>query len=318
MQTAFLGGLNLNPHSMAAPGHAGAGENHDVYLEISGPSVVDVHHNFVQRWNEASERLAADGMCGPRSASQLTFPMTIAKEKGTSLVQIQRTIHRGRYRDGAAAPLAATFDIGCGEQTIFTQYIAALRAARNAIYIENQYVEVPEIVAELDAALTRGVDVVLLVPAAPDHTPTAYDAADRRAFFEARAALGRFANFTLAGIAGQAADGLRSPVYVHSKLAIVDDAWATVGSCNLHRFSLFGNGEMNASIWCREAVKRMRTELFREYLDIDTSALGARDALQAFRSIARENRRKLVSGERDWQGLAFGLDVASYGKRKQL
>jgi phosphatidylserine/phosphatidylglycerophosphate/cardiolipin synthase-like enzyme len=99
---------------------------------------------------------------------------------------------------------------------------------------------------------------------------------------------------------------------------IVDDAWATLGSCNLHRFSLFGNGEMNAAIWCREAVTAMRVALFREHLDLDSSVLGCRDALQMFRRVAQDNRRKLAKGERDWQGLAFTLDVAAYGKRRQL
>ena len=53
-ECCLVGGINLNPHSMVAPGHRGEGQNHDAYLELSGPSVVDVHHNFVQRWNEAS------------------------------------------------------------------------------------------------------------------------------------------------------------------------------------------------------------------------------------------------------------------------
>lgn len=29
---------------------------------------------------------------------------------------------------------------------------------------------------------------------------------------------------------------------------LVDDAWATIGSCNLHSSSLFGKIEMNASL----------------------------------------------------------------------
>ena len=62
---AFVGGINLNPHSVVAPGHRGAEHNHDMYLEISGSAVTDVHHNFVQRWNEASERDEADGRWGP-------------------------------------------------------------------------------------------------------------------------------------------------------------------------------------------------------------------------------------------------------------
>jgi phosphatidylserine/phosphatidylglycerophosphate/cardiolipin synthase-like enzyme len=104
----------------------------------------------------------------------------------------------------------------------------------------------------------------------------------------------------------------------HSKLMIVDDRWATVGSCNLHRFSLFGNGEMNAAIWCPETAVGLRVALFREHLDIDTSALGCREALQTFRSVAQDNRRRLTSGEPDWQGIAFSLDVQTYGKRTPL
>ena len=317
-QTSFVGGINLNPNSMVAPGHAGEGQNHDVYLELSGPSAVDVQHNFVQRWNEASERDAMDGLCGAQAACPLPFPTTIPKQGGPSLVQIQRTVPGGRYCDGTAAPAAACFDIGAGEQTIAAQYIAALRGARSAIYIENQYVEVPEIVAELDRALARGVQVVLVMPAVPELVPRAYDALDRRAVFDARAALGRFPNFTLAGLAGQTRDGRRTPVYVHSKLMIVDDAWATVGSCNLHRFSLYGNCEMNAAIWCPAAVTQMRIELFREHLDLDTSGLDCRGALKAFQSVVRANRDRFIAGDPQWQGLAFGLDVTTYGRQRQF
>jgi cardiolipin synthase A/B len=73
-ETAFVGGINLNPHSMVAPGHNGEGQNHDVYVELAGPSVVDVQHNFVQRWNEASERGADDGHWGTGSEANLPFP----------------------------------------------------------------------------------------------------------------------------------------------------------------------------------------------------------------------------------------------------
>ena len=50
---------------MVSPGHpeiAGQGSTHDVYVELRGPSASDVHHNFVQRWNEASDREADDGL----------------------------------------------------------------------------------------------------------------------------------------------------------------------------------------------------------------------------------------------------------------
>ena len=61
-ETAFVGGININPRAMVSPGHPGGGGIHDAYVEVSGPSATDVHHNFVQRWNEASERAAEDGI----------------------------------------------------------------------------------------------------------------------------------------------------------------------------------------------------------------------------------------------------------------
>jgi cardiolipin synthase len=310
-ETAFVGGINLNPHSMVAPGHRGEGQNHDVYVELAGPSAVDVHHNFVQRWNEASERLAEDGRWGVGSETDLPFPAHVPAQRGNALVQIQRTMHRGRYTDGRPAPEGPSFDIASGERSIFDQYCAAIDAAQRSIYIENQYIEVPEIVACLHHALQRGVEVVLLMPAEPEFSARPV-ALERQSLFEARSALGAYEHFTLAGIAGLGADGRRKPVYVHAKLMLVDDVWATIGSCNLHGYSLFGNGEMNVAFWSPDAVRAFRSELFQEHLDHDTSRMDDRAGLQFFRKVARENRRRFNAGNHGWQGLAFTLDPASY------
>jgi cardiolipin synthase len=307
--TAFVGGINLNPHSMVAPGHTGERHNHDVYLELAGPSVVDVHHNFVQRWNEASERFAGDGRWGTGCEANLQLPSRVPAERGRAVVQIQRTMAAGRYADGRATPEGAPYDIASGERSNFEQYCAAILAARRSIYIENQQIDVPEIVGCLRLALTRGVDVVLLVPSHPD--PAMQTQPERAAPLKPLLALGIFDHFMLVGIAGTGPDGRRKSIYVHSKLMLIDDEWATVGSCNLHRFSLFGNGEMNAAFSDPSTVRAFRCELFREHLDRDTSRLDARGALRLFREIARQNRRKFEAGDHAWQGLAFELATGS-------
>jgi hypothetical protein len=211
-------------------------------------------------------------------------------------------MHEGRYVDRQATPEGISFDIASGERSNFHQYCAAINAARRSIYIENQYVDVPEIVDCLRGALKRGVDVVLLMPAEPEvrlqTTP------ERCAFLKARTELGTYQNFMLAGIAGTGADGHRRSIYVHAKLMLVDDEWATVGSCNLHRFSLFGNGETNAAFSEPNIVRAFRCELLREHLDQDTLSLDDRNALDLFRKIARANRRKCEAGDHAWQGLA--------------
>src|SRR5689334_914719 len=93
---------------------------------------------------------------------------------------------------------------------------------------------------------------------------------------------------------------------------LIDDEWATVGSCNLHRFSLFGNGEINVAFSDPRIVRNLRHELFREHLDRDTFGMDDREALQLFREIVRQNRRKAEAGDHGWQGLAFELDVTKY------
>ena len=192
--------------------------------------------------------------------------------------------------------------------------LRAIGAARRSIYIENQAIPIPEVAAALQGALARGVDVVVLVPADPeDHVRAARQNPQRKPLFDGLEALGRYQNFTLAGIAGPDAQGRRSSIYVHSKIMLVDDAWATIGSCNLHAHSLTGHSEMNAAIWDPEVVRALRCELFSEHLGRDTADIDDRAALRLFREIASENRRRRDANDFKWQGLAFSLDPAAYG-----
>src|SRR6201996_44573 len=247
-ETCFLGGINLNPHSMVSPGHHGEGQNHDAYMELAGPSAVDVHHNFVQRWNEASERNLQDGRWGIGSETDLSLPTRVPALRGDAVVQIQRTMPSGRYSNGQATPGGEAFNIEVGERSNFDQYCAAISAARRSIYLEHQHIDVPEIIDCLRQALQRGVEIVAVMPA-------------EAKIPEALIASGSFKNFTLAGIAGLGHDGQRKPVWVHSKLMLIDGEWGTVGSCNLHRYSLFGNCELNAAFLHRKTARALLAEL---------------------------------------------------------
>jgi cardiolipin synthase len=233
---------------------------------------------------------------------------------GESTVQIQRTVHPGLYRDSHPSPDSNAYDIACGERSILTQYLGAIGAARRTIYIENQAIPVPEVASALEAALGRGVEVVLLVPADPENdVRAARRNAQRKPLVDGLAALGRHENFALAGIASLDARGRRSNIYVHSKIMLVDDAWAMIGSCNLHAYSLFGNAELNAAIWDPQVVRALRCELLAEHLGQDTAGIDDRSALRLYREIARENRRKRDANDGNWQGLAFSLDPDAYG-----
>jgi cardiolipin synthase len=293
-ETAFVGGLNLTSVAM---------QRHDVYVEVTGPSATDVCHNFVQRWNEASEREAPDGNWACDSTDALPFPDRPSEPHGSSTVQIQRMLDPSRYAEGRV------------ERSILEQYERAIDAARRTIYIENQAVPVPQVASRLLRALERGVAVVLLVPAIPE--PYVYEARlepQEVALFNGLEALGRHENFMLAGIAEQHATGRRA-AYVHAKLMLIDDVWATVGSCNLHAFSLAGHSEMNASIWDEAVARALRCTLFTRHLGVETARLDDRAALRLFQDIARGNRVKMERREPDWRGLAFALSPETYARK---
>ncbi len=244
-------------------------------------------------------RRMATGHATPPTTCRL--PDGASAPRGTSTVQIQRTLDPSRY------PAARV------ERSILEQYQRAIDAARRTIYIENQAIPMPEVARPLVAAVERGVDVVLLVPAIPEtyvyaarHDP---QAASR---FWGIEALGRHENFTLAGVAEPHAGGRRA-AYVHAKMMLIDDAWTTIGSCNLHPFSLGGNSEMNASIWDGDVARALRCRLLAQHLGVDTRQMDDRAALRLFRDIARSNRGKMETRESDWKGLAFALSPDSYG-----
>jgi cardiolipin synthase len=209
-------------------------ERHDAYLEVNGPSAADVAHNFTQRWNGATERDPSE---------DLPLPNKVFAPCGSSTVQIQRMFGNDR--------------------SILEQYEHAIDAADRSIYIENQAIPIPRLAQRLDKALARGVEVLLLVPAIPEEGVYASrQDPSRRALFEGLEALGRRPNFRLAGISA----------YVHAKLMIVDDAWATIGSCNLHRYSMSENSEMNASIWDATVARDLHEALRRKHTDMFTLA----------------------------------------------
>lgn len=323
-EIAFVGGINLDHGSVVPCGHpprtgsrvdAHYGNVHDVYSELRGPAATDVHHNFVQRWNEASERAADDGRWHEGSVgTDLEFPQEVSRDAGDVVVQIQRTVRRGTYRNGAATPGGEPFSIEDGDYSIADQYVRALDAAKRSIYLEDQAIGSPEVVRGLLKALDRGVEVVFLVPADAntDMVEGRRKDGDNR-FWNDLARLGEYERFTLAGIAADVGPGQYQHVYVHAKICLIDDVWCTIGSTNIANRSFYGDTELNASVWHGPTTRALRCELLSEHLGVDTSALDDVAAFEQYRRTTQENLERRRRGER-LRGLAFRLDPATYAR----
>ena len=179
------------------------------------------------------------------------------------------------------------------EYSIRAQYLLALAAARRTIYIEDQALGAPEFVEALHDALGRGVEVVVLLPVDPNDEMAA-SRTDPRAtpFWERLHTLGDHERFTLAGIARNGdKPGDYQNAYVHAKIALIDDAWATIGSANIANRSFYGDTELNASLLGRANCHRTATRPPTRTLRTRHRRAGRRPCAEALRSHRPRERR---------------------------
>lgn len=146
-------------------------------------------------------------------------------------------------------------------------YTKAVSQARHLIYIEDQYLWSPEVAAMFAAALQRtpGLHLIAVLPRFPDQDgriskPPNLVGRERAIATLRRAAPGRVAFYGL-----ESPDGV--PVYVHAKVCIIDDQWASVGSDNFNRRSWTHDSELSAAVHHPEYARALRLNLAREHLD---------------------------------------------------
>ncbi|MBZ5710452.1 phospholipase D-like domain-containing protein [Nannocystis pusilla] len=325
---AFVGGMVLSTATLARPGHHRGLHKHDAFLELHGPVVADAEHNFVQRWNLARQDPAAPPWPDELRAGPLAWPARLPPARGDVRVQLARSLAPDCYRGPTPIVGAREFDSAGGEATVLAHYLAAFAAARRTIYIENQHPGQHALLVALDAALRRGVRVVMVVPADP--MPAIWRAAGEVAelarhgrahehrygpTFERLAALAAHPGFTLAALARSDGDGHRD-IYTHAKLCIVDGAWATLGSANLVDLSLDrDHTELNAAWWGREHCLPLLLQLVAEHTDIHAG--DDLEALDRFAAHARASRDSLLGGGPVLGG-CYALDPATYAVRPPL
>jgi phosphatidylserine/phosphatidylglycerophosphate/cardiolipin synthase-like enzyme len=247
-RVAFVGGIDLTSESgdrfdtTEHPSRAAVGW-HDACARIEGPAVHDVAEHFRTRWHEVTGE---------------ALPMTdVSQPAGGLDLQIVRTVPERIYRS-----------VPHGAFTILETYIRAFGAAERLIYLENQFLWSPEIAAVLADKLRTHPNpdfrILCLLPARPNS-----GADDTRGvlgeLIEADADRGRLLACTLYSRSGPLSD----PVYVHAKIAIVDDRWLTIGSANLNEHSLFNDTEMNIVVRDEELARSTRLRLWSEHLELE-------------------------------------------------
>jgi phosphatidylserine/phosphatidylglycerophosphate/cardiolipin synthase-like enzyme len=291
---------------------------HDAQLAIRGPAVGDLEACFRERWSDPTPLTRnpyyravdawrhEDGKAGPLPR-QLPDP----EPRGTHAVQVLRT-YPFRLRGFPFAPQ--------GERSVARAYRKVIGNARSLIYIEDQYFWGGAIARCFADALADNpqLRLIAVIPHYPDQNGRISlppNLVGRRQALEAvrRAGGDRVAVYGIENRAG-------TPVYVHAKVCVVDDVWASVGSDNVNRRSWTHDSELSCAVLdedldgreprsvdrfgdgARRFARGLRLELAREHLDRaagdDADLLDPVSVFDAFARSAEQLQRWHDGGQR--------------------
>jgi phosphatidylserine/phosphatidylglycerophosphate/cardiolipin synthase-like enzyme len=305
---AFVGGVDLAIGRWDTPEHlpnderARGGRNpandgfHDVHCMVEGPAVEEVETNFRQRWNAHPDAVLGGRTPVPsRSPSEAIEPIPQASQ----YVQINRNLPPGVPSYQFINPVE-------GDPGAWRARLNAIRRARRYVYIEDQYLTMVD--AADHAALLASDDPLAFTPSDPDTIAAALrqrlvgpDPLDFVAIliprkldedpkfanpvlYEMRK---RFITFLTHGLTDEQKRNrllvfhLRNRsgqfTYVHAKIMVVDDVWASIGSSNIGYRSMTYDGEINCDVidgaivrGDRRYARDLRVALWTEHLRLQS------------------------------------------------
>ncbi len=295
LDVAFVGGIDLSHSRRDDAAHRGDRQSqpmaavygdrppwHDVQLMVTGPAVGDVEATFRERWDDperlsrspvrrASDRFREDE---PGRLSALPPQLPDPEPTGDHPVQLLRTYPNRAPGYGFARQ---------GERSIARGYAKALSRARVLVHVEDQYLWSRPVAEAFARALRshRDLRLVAVLPHAPDQdgrTQLPPSLLGRQVTMEL---LKDAAPDRVAFYGPENLDGV--PVYVHAKVCVVDDTWASVGSGNLNRRSWTHDSELSAAVHHAGYARALRLELAREHLGSDAGL----EPDEAFDTLAR-------------------------------
>jgi phosphatidylserine/phosphatidylglycerophosphate/cardiolipin synthase-like enzyme len=228
--------------------------------------VYDVETVFRERWEDPTplsrnpiRKLADLWRHHDTSPDGLPERWPPPPEAGPHVVQLVRTYPDLRH--GRDYPFARG-----GERSVARGYSKAIARAERIVYAEDQYFWGHGVAEPFEESLRRHPElrVVVVIPLVPDiaglNRVPQYLGRERAILRLTRAAPGRVAAYGIENHAG-------TPVYVHAKVCVIDDAWASTGSDNFNRRSWTHDSELSAVVLDQGYARDLRLTLAAEHLD---------------------------------------------------
>lgn len=265
---AFVMGSSIDRKSYNESGHFihdarhGGTLWHDVSLKLYGPAVEHLDRTVATVWNAANPA----GCSSSRGALPVKNkliptkgPFPVKNSEDLAGVQVIRTlpgdIYDGSHTDAGegrkpSVPkvIPGKKGIPYGETGPLEAYQRAIACAKDFIYIEDQYLTSPDIVTALIQRMTdkdeeaRQLQLIIVLNIKPDHPD--YRKLQENYLLQLKAKIDsdRLGIFTLwscrEATPKEAPRYEITPIYVHSKVGIVDDKWASMGTANLDGASM--------------------------------------------------------------------------------
>jgi phosphatidylserine/phosphatidylglycerophosphate/cardiolipin synthase-like enzyme/uncharacterized membrane protein YdjX (TVP38/TMEM64 family) len=303
---AFAGGLDLTNRRWDTCEHRGDDPRrvcagvpyppfHDVMAMVDGEPARALGELARERWYRATGEVIPTPGIGPDP-----WPAEVAPELRDVAVGIARTV----------PPTETSSAI----REVEALYLDMIAAARDCIYIENQYFTSPALTRALEARLAQkdGPQVVLVLRLLShgwleEHTMEVL----RTQMVRRLRAADRHGRF---GVFYPHVPGLREGtcVDVHSKVMVVDDQWSRIGSANLCNRSMGMDTECDLVFEARgdardaRAIAAFRNRLLAEHLDVKEDVLEkacrkAGSLLGGIEALRNDEGRSLRAlGDRQW------------------
>lgn len=263
---------------------------HDVHAKVVGPVAYDLALNFSRRYEKADTSYS---ITESYPKVDLKNEIEQYRNKCASLSS-EEGYSRGKVWAQILRSYSPDEDYG-----IWDAYRNLFSKAKKNIYIENQYAfedgEVLKVLIdniENTKKSKQEFRVIVVAPVMPDH----YDTAIRKNLVKLiKTNRDKIAAYSLVSSSGER----RIPIYVHAKIAVIDDEWAIVGSANLDRFGMGGatskqprgSSEIAILVHGREHALALRNMLAKEHLGTGAPANldDFNNVFDAFNNVAAKN-----------------------------
>lgn len=290
---------------------------HDVHTKLVGPAAANLADNFVERYVNAK---SSDDVFKPDVDQEPDFLWLksnyerLSKEEGSKdLIDSEDSYSSAKAYAQILRSYYTSDDYG-----IWDAYRNLFRKAKKNIYIESQYAfedanyglfGVDGCFETLRDALKANneLKVIIAAPVMPD----SYDSdiiknlreLVRTSFTDPKNhSTARVTVYSLVTNIDRDSGSKRVPIYVHVKIAVVDDEWAIVGSANLDRMGMGGKGggwgsrgssEIAILVHGQPQALALRGTVVKEHLGSgspsDTDSFD--DVFNSFKDVASKNGR---------------------------